>query len=112
MTLPAPTPPKKMCPSAVKVFWYLSLATTLLGTLYFTVQEGSFIECLVILALVFPVVQVVCVVITLIYLEMSSGQDKSFQLRQIGKIMWGLLVGTAIGLIPTILVFMLLVKGF
>ena len=86
--------------SAVKVFWLLSLAAALLGALIgalIGMNEGAVDVGLVILAMVFPAVQLVIAIITLIWLAMSSRQDKSFQAWQIGKITLGLFVGTGAG---------------
>lgn len=91
--------------SAVKVFWMLTLAATVIGTLLGALASGgggggggSLIVGLVILLLVFPALQLGCVVITLIWLALSSRHDKSYQLRQVGKLSVGLFAGTAAGI--------------
>jgi hypothetical protein len=85
--------------SAVKVFWLLSLAATILGTLIGSTQGGSgFIVGLVIVLLVFPAIQLVCAIITLIWLSSTSRPDKPFQLWQVGKITLGLFLGTLGGI--------------
>jgi hypothetical protein len=89
--------------SAVKVFWFLSLGAAILGTLIGAAYGGEgFIVGLVILALVFPAVQLVAALITLFWLALSSRPDKSFQLLQIGKLTLGLVIGTVAGIVGMI----------
>jgi hypothetical protein len=92
--------------SAVQVFWLLSLALTVLGAFIGIAQEGGsgFIVGLVILALVFPAVQLVSAILVALWLSVSARQDKWFQLRQVGKITLGLFLGTVAGILAMIVI--------
>jgi hypothetical protein len=89
--------------SAVKVFWLLSLVAALLGALIGAAlgREGFGVG-LVILALVFPAVQLGSALITLAWMALSFRSDKSFQLWQIGKIILGLVVGAVVGVLAMV----------
>jgi hypothetical protein len=86
--------------SAVRLFWLLSLAAAIVGALIGAVAGGeNLVVGLVILALVFPGVQLVCALIALFWLGTSARSDRSFQLKQGGKILLGLVLGTMAGIL-------------
>ena len=95
--------------SAVKVFWFLSLGTAILGTMLGALagREG-FLIGLFTFAMGFPALQLGCAVVTLIWLGLSSRPDKSFQSWQIGKIAIGLFVGTAAGILAMVVLAVLM----
>jgi hypothetical protein len=90
--------------SAVKVFWLLSLAASIVGALIGLARGsgGGLIVGLIVLLLVFPAVQLLCAVITLTWLALSSRPDQSFQLRQVGKLTLGLFLGTLAGIVAMV----------
>src|SRR2546426_4106519 len=92
--------------SAVKVFWFLSLAAAIVGALIGAMvgHRDGFLIGLFSLVMAFPAAQLVCAIITLIWLALSSRQDKSFQLWQLGKITLGLVVGTAAGILAMVVI--------
>jgi hypothetical protein len=91
--------------SAVQVYWILSLVGAILGAWVGAMQGGEgFIIGLVILAMVFPAVQLVMAIITAIWLGASSRPDRSFQLGQIGRITLGLVVGTVVGILTMVVI--------
>jgi hypothetical protein len=89
--------------SAAALFWYLSLAAGGLGLLFSVLggatpgQGGGLLVGIVILAMVFPAVQLVAAVIVFFVFLLSTRYDRGAQLSQIGKITGGLMVGTFIG---------------
>jgi hypothetical protein len=85
--------------SAVALFWYVSLALAGLGGLY-GLSRGlaGIIVGVVILALVFPGLQLVSALVVLLALAFSDRPDRAYQLRQLGKIAIGLVLGTLAGL--------------
>jgi hypothetical protein len=86
--------------SAVKVFWLLSLTATILGALIGITQGANgFVVGLVILALVFPAIQLGCAIITAVWIAFSSRPDQSFQKAQVGRITLGLVLGTIGGIL-------------
>jgi hypothetical protein len=89
--------------SAVKVFWLISLVLALVGAMLgCAVGREGIIIGLIILALVYPGVQLGSGIIVLIWLALSVRHDKSFQLKQTGKIILGLFVGTAAGIMAMV----------
>jgi len=89
--------------SAVKIFWLISLVLAVLGALLGAIGGGeSFIIGLVILALVYPAVQLASGLVVLVWLALSTRHDKSFQLKQTGKIILGLFVGAAAGIMAMV----------
>lgn len=95
--------------SAVKVFWILSLIFAILGAMLGSAWgvDEIFIG-LVILALVYPAVQLGSAVIVLIWLALSSRDDKRYQLKQIGKITLGLFLGTLAGILTMVVIGVML----
>jgi hypothetical protein len=90
--------------SAVKVYWLLSLTALIVGVLISPAWAGRWsievpIISLIILLLVFPAVQLVCALITLSWLALSSRPDRSFQMKQLGKMTLGLFLGTVAGIL-------------
>jgi hypothetical protein len=57
---------------------------------------------LFILALSFPAIQLVCAVVVALWLGVSTRHDKPYQLRQLGKITLGLVVGTVAGIMSMV----------
>ena len=95
--------------SAVKVFWLLSLAASVLGALYgFTLGRDGFIIGLVLLLLVFPALQLVCAIIVGIGFACTSRPDKWFQLKQLGKLTLGLFLGTVAGIVAMVVIGVIL----
>jgi len=89
--------------SAVKVFWFMSLAAAMIGGLIGSANGGQgFFVALVILFMVFPGVQLACAIVTLIWLALSTRPDKSFQLKQVGKLTLGLVLGTVAGILAMV----------
>lgn len=95
--------------SAVRLYWILSLAFALIGALLGVLGGGEgFVIGLVILAMVYPAVQLAGVIVTLIVLAASNRPDKSRQLWQLGKITLGLFVGTAAGIMAMVAIGVML----
>lgn len=90
--------------SAVKVFWFLSLGVWGVGGLIGSAQAGGegFVGALIILLLLFPAIQLGCAIFTLLWLALSVRPDKSFQLKQVGKLTLGLVVGTVAGILAMV----------
>lgn len=93
--------------SAVKVFWVLSLIAAIVWAFASVLiehrdpMEGLLIG-LVILALVYPAIQLGCAIVILFWMVCSSRQDRSYQLKQTGKILVGLVVGTIGGILAMV----------
>jgi len=81
------------------VFWLLSLVAVVLGALWGATLGDTFIVGIIIVLLVFPAVQLVCAIITAIWLGLSSRPDKAFQFKQLGKVTAGLFLGTLAGIL-------------
>jgi hypothetical protein len=95
--------------SAVKVFWLLTLAATILGALIGASEGGGgVIIGLVILMLVFPAVQLICAIIVGVGFACTSRPDKWFQLKQLGKLTLGLFVGTVAGYMAMVVIGVIL----
>ena len=91
--------------SAVKVYWIISLVCAILGAMMGCAGGGSGIVIgLIILALVFPAVQLGSAIIVLIWLALSSRDDKRYQLKQIGKITLGLFLGAVAGILTMVVI--------
>jgi hypothetical protein len=91
--------------SAVSVFWLLTLAASILGTLLgATTGRGGFIIGLVILLLVFPAVQLICAIIVGVGFACTSRPDKWFQLKRLGKLTLGLFLGTVAGILAMVVI--------
>lgn len=90
--------------SSVKVFWIMSLIAAVVWAFASVLIEhrnpmGGLMIGLVILALVYPAVQLGCAVVLLLWMACSSRQDRSYQLKQLGKITLGLFLGTIAGIL-------------
>jgi hypothetical protein len=87
-------------PSAVSLFWWTSLIFAALGLVIavFNGAEGFLIGG-VILLMVFPGVQLAAAVVAALVLAISSRPDKGRQLRQVGKIILGMIIGTIAGIL-------------
>jgi len=84
------------------VFWLLSLVAVVLGALWGATLgdgPGRFIVGIIVVLLVFPALQLVCAIITAIWLGLSSRPDKAFQFKQLGKVTAGLFLGTLAGIL-------------
>jgi hypothetical protein len=98
--------------SAVQVFWLLSLVLGLIGGCMGIAGGGEgLIVGLVILALVFPAVQLAAGLVVLIWLALSSRSDRAYQLKQTGKIILGLFVGAGAGIMAMVAIGVLLSHG-
>jgi hypothetical protein len=101
IALPAPGP------SAVSLFWWTVVVLVFLATvgIYFWNRRdfGRNGEAVVIIGIIlllgFPGLQLGAAVVTAFILAVSDRPDKIYQLRQLGKIVGGLVAGTAIGLL-------------
>lgn len=84
--------------SAAALFWYLSLSAGMVG-LFLAMLTGDtgLLGGLLILAMVFPAVQLVAAVIVLFVFLFSTRSDRGAQLSQAGKITGGLVAGTLVG---------------
>lgn len=87
--------------SAVAFFWYSLLAVLLLGSILVMSRGGPVVAAFVVL-LALPVAQLIAAGIAAGVLLFSRSADRSFQLRQLGKITLGVLCGTGFGTIPMI----------
>jgi hypothetical protein len=96
--------------SAVKVFWFTTLIVTVLWV-FGSVALGaadhgpsgeSLLVGLVILALLYPAVQLGCAILTLLWMAFSNRDDKPYQLKQVGKITLGLFLGTLAGILSMV----------
>ena len=95
--------------SAVKLFWLLSLAGLLLAPLLGALWGlGGLGAGLFIIAMIFPAVQLLSALVTYICMAASSRPDKSFQVRQVGKITLGLVVGVGAGIMAMVAIGVIL----
>jgi hypothetical protein len=85
--------------SAVALFWWLLLGLSIVGLIWGGSQGGSDAigVTLVILALTLPAVQLGSAILVLLLLLFSPRLDRSYQLKQLGKITLGTIVGTVAG---------------
>jgi len=89
-------------PSAVGLFWWTFLVLALLGFVGFNVWAGGggvSIVGGVILLLTLPAFQLGAGLVAALILAMSSRSDKSYQFRQLGKILLGMVAGTMVGML-------------
>jgi hypothetical protein len=95
--------------SAVRLFWQALLVLSVLGALLSIAggPSGPMAAGFIIL-LALPLVQLGAAVVTALILAMSEFPDKSYQFRQLGKIVLGLVVGTVLGILAMVLVGMAL----
>ena len=111
-------------PSAVKVFWISTLICTVLTMVLLTFwsvwnpfiggrrgarrASDDMVEALAtglcFLILGFPVVQLASAFVTLLFLSAKSGSDSSFQLRRLGKITLGVIVGAVAGVLAMVII--------
>ncbi len=93
--------------SAAALFWYISLVAGALGLLYAIAAGGGsgLLVGVVILLLVFPAVQLGAAVIALGVVLFSGRSDSGHQMRQLGKITLGLVIGTLLGVGVMFLLF-------
>jgi hypothetical protein len=93
--------------SAVKVFWRLLIGLTILGCAIGTLRLGGdpgglgthmFISAAILL-MAFPAVQLVAAFITLIVFSTWVRPDRPRQLKQLGKITAGVVLGTILGIV-------------
>jgi hypothetical protein len=95
--------------SAVKVFWLISLICAILGALIGLVEGAEgFVVGLVILALVYPAVQLGSAMLVAFWLAVSSRDDKRYQFKQLGKITLGLFLGTVAGILTMVVIGVML----
>lgn len=87
--------------SAVALFWWISCLLIVLGLalpiLLDPRSPGGIAVSGIIMLMVFPAMQLASVVITLIIFAISSRSDKWHQLRQLGKVASGVVIGTILG---------------
>ena len=89
--------------SAVKLFWMITLVLSIIGVLMSCAGGGDGIVVgLVIIAMVFPALQLGSAFFTLLTLLIAQRDDRRFQLRQLGKITLGLFVGTLAGIMAMV----------
>lgn len=92
--------------SAVALFWRLVGLLMFVGVLISLVNgaEGLIIG-IVIQLLVFPALQLLSAIITFLVIGLSQRPDKGVQLRQLGKVTLGLIVGTLSGVLAMFAIF-------
>ncbi len=101
--IPLTTTIKKPGLSAVTVFWWVSCFLIFVCFAIGIVSEGGRGESLlitgVLVLLFFPIMQLIAAVITLIVFACWPRYDKMYQLKQLGKIAGGVVLGTIVGVL-------------
>jgi hypothetical protein len=88
--------------SAVSLFWWISCFLIFCSFLYTILLEKGRVDSMmvtgVILLLVFPLLQLASAVVTLIVFGFWPRPDRGYQLKQLGKITAGVLLGSILGI--------------
>jgi hypothetical protein len=100
----------KSGPSAVSLFWWTLLVLVTGGMVFGMLTDGGagIAVAGIIVLLVFPGLQLGAAVLTAVFLAVSRRPDRGYQLRQLGKIVKGVLVGTALGILVMVIIGLLL----
>lgn len=87
--------------SAVALFWWLVAAFSALGCVFGLAAgraaEGLLVSSVIVL-MVFPAIQLLAAIVTLIVYAIWPRPDKARQLKQLGKITLGVVLGTIAGI--------------
>lgn len=85
--------------SAAALFWYLCLGLSALGLLLGAGGRGEgLLLGVIVLLLAFPAVQLVSAAVVFLVLLFTGRSDRSFQMRRLGKITLGVVIGSVAGL--------------
>ena len=86
---------------AVTIFWWILALLTFLSFAYGILagrgDGGAVLITGIVVLLVFPALQLISAVITLIVFAVWPRPDKLYQLAQLGKITLGVVIGTVVG---------------
>jgi hypothetical protein len=96
---------KKPGMSSVTVFWWLTSFLVFVCFVFGILQENGTEAALVtgiIVALVFPGIQLVSAFITLIVYATWPRYDRAYQLGQLGKICGGVVIGSIVGILAMV----------
>jgi hypothetical protein len=98
-------------PSAVSLFWWTLLILVMGGMVFGMLVasgapgSGSAIAIPgIIILLVLPGLQLGAAILTAVFLAVSLRPDKRYQFRQLGKIVKGVLAGTALGILVMVII--------
>lgn len=97
---------KKPGISAVVVFWWVLCFLIFLGFVYGILADPGNTSMLmvtaVIIALVFPLLQMASALLTAIAFACLPRHDKSYQLKQLAKVTGGVVVGSIVGILAMV----------
>jgi hypothetical protein len=91
--------------SAVRIFWWMSLILVFGGLILMSGSEGPLFAVVVGL-LILPAIQLGAAFVTAIIVSAGcEGPDKSYQLRQLGKLTGGLVAGAVVGILVMVAIW-------
>jgi hypothetical protein len=99
-------------PSAVSLFWWTLLILVICGIMLGFIKEGpnGLVFGLIIIVMVLPGLQLGAAIVAALIMAVSNRPDKSYQLRQIGKIVLGVMVGAGAGILALVVLFFLFAR--
>jgi hypothetical protein len=88
----------------VSLFWWTLLVLVICGMVLGFIKEGpnGLVFGLIIIVMVLPGLQLGAAIVAALILAVSTRPDKSFQLRQISKIVLGVVLGTIAGILAMV----------